>query len=450
MPTRGERAVCVWAAAVLATVNLSAAIGPAFGGGTDDGPARARVISGAPTNTGSSQALRGRPVVSRATNSLALAGLATGGFAENRGQAPAGHKFVSHGRGYAMFLGPTGVVTAMAAGVRKQGKWEGPSGGKGISRVKMTLVGGAPDPNITGANRIAGAANYLLGNDPSRWTSNVSRFKEVRYDDVYPGIDQVFYMSKGGLEYDFFVSAGADPKQILIQFTGQRSIELDSKGNLIIGTASGDIRHHRPIIFQRIGDEKRRVAGAFRILDNGRVGFRIGKYDRTRTLVIDPRVSFSTYFGGEGNETANSVAVDASGNIYTAGSTSSPDIGGNRLSGGSDAIVTKFSPGGSPIWTTFLGGSGDDAARTIAVNDAGLSVAGVTSSPDFPVINGFGVALKGPADGFAAQMSLEATLTYSTYVGGTELSSGPLPLEAENHTDEVMGLVLGPNGRMYL
>jgi hypothetical protein len=370
-------------------------------------------------------------------------------FEANQGQTDSRVKFLARGSGYGLFL------TADQAVLELQGTPQQ------SSVVTMQLVGAQEQSRVHGADALAGKSNYFVGKDPTKWRRNVPQFARVRYESVYPGIDLVYYGKQGQLEYDFEVAPGADPKQVGLQFTGTEKLKLDDAGNLVLASKGGDVRLEAPRVYQKIGVEKKPVTGKFVLRAANEVGFEIGEYDRSRELVIDPTLSYATFLGGGAAEGCRAVltaprsgcpaiAVDAAFNMYVAGTTTSTDFplsatpyqGTNK--GAADVFVTKFDITGSTIvFSTYLGGSGNDSTAGVAVDAAtNVYVAGNTASnTDFPT-----VATNAPQIGpmsannhsFASELSADgATLIYSTYLGGTGV-------------DTATGLALDFHGKMYL
>ena len=316
-------------------------------------------------------------------------------FEPNRGQADPSVKFLARGAGYGLFLNATGAVISMQTPHSSHT-------GNNAQFVRMNLVGANRAAAVAGNNLLPGKSNYILGNDPSKWHSGIPQFAGVRYESVYPGIDLVFYGNQGHLEYDFRVAPGADPSQAEMQFDGAAKLEL-SGGNLILtGKNDGDLRLQAPQVYQRDGDRRQPVAGRFVLRSANRVGFEIGSYDRSRELIIDPSLNFSTYFGGSGTETSPSVAVNGNGNIYVVGTTqgspeaSFPTVGNPTqtligpltltTTSPSHIFVAEISPSQpAVIYETFLGGSGSDTSVGIGVDNGGNAyIVGNTTSPDFP------------------------------------------------------------------
>jgi hypothetical protein len=208
------------------------------------------------------------------------------------------------------------------------------------------LAGANPSPHVTGRDELPGKSNYFVGNDPARWRTNVPAYARVHYRDVYPGVDLVYYGNQGQLEYDFVVAAGADPGRIRMSFDGARDIRIDARGDLMLHVAGGDLRQHKPVVYQEVAGVRQQIAGRYVMKGKGQVGFELGAYDETRPLVIDPVLVYSTYLGGAADDPGNGIAVDAVGNAYVTGSTTSNDfpvtIGAfDTTRAGQDAFVVK-------------------------------------------------------------------------------------------------------------
>src|SRR5687767_8520103 len=229
-------------------------------------------------------------------------------FEANRGQGPAGAAFVSRGHGFGLALSATQATFSL-----------------GGVPVKMMIAGGNPAALGHGEQMLPGRANYFTGGDPKHWRTGVETYRQVRFTQVYPGIDLVYYGKQGELEYDFVVHPGADPSTIALQFDGVVAVRIGDGGDLILDSGEGQIRHKAPVIYQEFDGKRAKVLGGYRMLAGGRVGFRLRDYDRTRTLVIDPTLLFATFYGGQIRETATSVAVDRQGNVYVAGQATSLD-----------------------------------------------------------------------------------------------------------------------------
>ncbi len=306
------------------------------------------------------------------------------------------------------------------------------------SVVRMQFDGANVGSALSGERELVGKVNYLRGNDPSAWVTDVPTFGAVRYTDLYEGVDLVYYGNdKGQMEYDFEVAPGADSGQINLTFSGAENIAIDEvNGDLVISTNAGELRHHQPVAFQYLEDGKRGVEARYEKLPGGQVTFQLGAYDPSIPLIIDPIIGYSTYLGGSGDvDFANAVAVDSSGNAYLTGSTNSANFptvspidgtfGGNQFT--YDAFVTKMNAAGTAlIYSTYLGGANDDNGLGIAVDASGQTyVTGFTNSTNFPTVTPFQAALNGTAyDGFIAKLNANGSaLVYSSYIGGSQNDS---------------------------
>ena len=281
---------------------------------------------------------------------------------------------------------------------------------------------------MEGQEELESKFNYFIGRDPNQWRTGVKQYARVKMEDVYPGIDMVYYGDQRKLEYDFFVKPGANPNAIRLKFGGMEIIHVDSRGSLILKTKSGELTFKVPAVYQ---DEKTKVQGKFVKISRDEAGFEVPNYDRSKPLVIDPTLAYSTYLGGSGDEAGIDIVVDALGNAYVTGTTDSPNFpatGGafqTAFGGGtSNAFVTKLNPTGSAVvYSTYLGGNAEDAGFSLAIDGAGNAyVTGLTDSPNFPITGGaYQTAFGGGAsDAFVAKLNpTGSALVYSTYLGGS-------------------------------
>lgn len=352
-------------------------------------------------------------------------------FEPNQGQAGSKSKFVSRGAGYSLALDESGAAMALQTSVPPSAKNE---------IIRMKLVGANPETEIAGSGLLPGKSNYFLGNDAKQWRSGIPQFAAVQYKQVYPGIDLVFYGNQGRLEYDFRVAPGADPSRAQLQFVGTANLRLQD-GDLIVAGTQGLqplLRLRAPQLYQRDGAARKSIDGHFLLHADNRVSFQIGPYDRSRELVIDPTLEFSSYFGMINAGSPVSVAVNNDGNIYLSGSTAattgfpaSPST--TSLGSAPHIFVAKISPTSPPslVYLTFLGGSGSDTGVGLGVDLGGNTyVAGNTTSTNFPTTSlGYQSAPLGKTQCTAgtasctslfvsALNSLGTALNYSSYVSG--------------------------------
>ena len=299
----------------------------------------------------------------------------------------------------------------------------------------MQILGANPNSPASGVDEMPGKSNYFIGNDPKQWRANVANYTKVRYDRMYPGVDLVYYGNQRQLEYDFVVAPGADPSRIRLKFRGAGTLRIDDKGDLVLGAGDEQVRLQKPQVYQEASGTRKIVEGSYFATANI-VRFRVGDYDHSRALIIDPTLDYSTTFGGSGYDQGNGIAVDSSGNAYVAGFTASsnfPTTTGafqTAYGGGDyDAFVTKLNATGTGlVYSTYFGGSGYDQGNGIAVDSAGNAyVTGFTASSNFPTTTGaFQTAYGGgSSDAFVTKLNATGTgLVYSTYLGGSGGDAG--------------------------
>lgn len=342
-------------------------------------------------------------------------------FEVNEGQADASVKFLSRTSGTTILLAPTETVFSMA---------------KPAAALRMQLKDANPEPAISGVDSLPGKANYFIGSDPQQWLTNVPTFSKVRYQDVYPGIDVVYYGNQRHLEYDFVVKPGADPRSIRFKVAGARDLELDPRGDLLLHLPDGDIRQHKPVVYQESNGTREELSGTYVLNGSDEVAFEVASYDPAKPLVIDPVVSYSTYFGSSDVDLPFAgIAIDSTGNAYIAGFTTSNNFprtsplqssfaggSGQFLGAPLDMFIAKINAAGSAVlYSTYLGGSGDDGAFSIAVDAAGNAyVTGLSDSTNFPITAGaYQTVRKGEGDVTITKINpAGSALVYSTYLGG--------------------------------
>ena len=343
-------------------------------------------------------------------------------FEVNQGQSDKKVRFLSRGNGYNLSLTATEAVLSLAR------KSESVSQKKAFasrrnshaqlatknSVLRMKLVGANPNPQVNGQEQQDSKVNYFIGNDPRQWHTNIPTYAKVRYQQVYSGIDLIYYGNQRQLEYDFVVAPGADPSRIRLSFSGARKLSLDAHGNLVLDIAGGHVVEQAPIIYQEKDGVRQTVPGSYVLKGNNQVAFSVGEYDPSLPLVIDPILSYSTYLGGTGSDEGNAIAVDAAGNAYVTGTT---DF--------NSAFVAKLSADGSTqVFFNHFGGNGFDYGYGVAVDGSGnIYVAGQTGSTDFPTTsNAFrSTDPSGPnADAYLTKFGPDGSaLLYSTYLGGS-------------------------------
>jgi hypothetical protein len=264
-------------------------------------------------------------------------------FEANQGQAPAPVNYLAHGNGYTLSLTPQQAVLDSNSGAAD-------------TTLALQLVGANPLAPALGQNELITRTNYLTGNDPSGWYTNIPNYGQVAYQGVYPGVNLVYHGNQGRLEYDFVVQPGANPGAIQMRMHGVQGLSLDAQSDLVLHTAAGDVLEQAPIIYQQVNDVRQTVSGAFVLEGNNQVGFRVGAYDPSRPLVIDPTLSYSSYLTSSGW----GIAVDGSGDAYLTGSSW----------GSTGLFVAKLNAKGTALdWFTTLASNG--IGTGIAVDASG-------------------------------------------------------------------------------
>jgi hypothetical protein len=384
-------------------------------------------------------------------------------FEENVGQTAQEVRFVSHGTGYGLFLTSQEAVislqqsmamnlsplhrTAYFRALRKARK-----AGR-TTVLRMGLEGSNPAAQIAGIDRLPGKVNYFIGNDPKNWRTDVPSFARVKYEQIYPGVDLVFYGNQRRLEYDFVVAPGADPKVIQLSLKGAQKVRVNSRGDLVLSLSGGQVALQKPVFYQSVGGHRREIQGRYVLAGERRVTFAVANYDRSAPLIIDPVLNYSTYLGGSAapnGDLGAGIAVDSLGDAFVTGTTFSttfPSTPGGFGAGNINgvAFVTEINPTGTALlYTTYLGGTGGDVGTAIALDNSGTGtnpggnayVTGETFSTDFPTTaaNALKPASAGASAGTSFISKLNPTasgitnsLVYSSYLGGTDGPPGGNP-----------------------
>jgi hypothetical protein len=351
-------------------------------------------------------------------------------FEANQGQADRAVKYLSRGEAYSLALSPSGVALRL----RKLNDTQA----RGAD-VFMTLQSPNRAAAMVGEELRRGKTNYLVGNDRSRWVTNVANYGRVRYQSVYPGTDLVFYGNQGHLEYDFRLQMGADPQKVQFLIQGAKA-RVSEDGDLILATAAGDVSWKRPVAYQWISGAKQEVTAAYQLSDD-KVGFAVGSYDHTKELVIDPPLVWGSFLGGSGLDNPGQVKVDAAGELLIAGTTTSGDFpttsgAFDRTSDGtSHCFVAKFSADGkSLIYSTLVGGTanqgGGSQCGPLALDGEGNAyVTGGTGQSDFPY-SPSSYRYVNPTSGGPFLFKLNSTGTDLIY-SLSAVSNGPIAVDSE-------------------
>jgi len=292
--------------------------------------------------------------------------------------------------------------------------------------LSVRLLDANPSARVETEEALSFRVNYFLGQDPAAWRPNLTPFGVVRCRDVYPGVDWIHFGNPSDIEFDFLLAPGADPHRIRLRFEGATAVEPGANGELVVHAGEHHLRFRAPRIYQRHQGQEQIVSGGFVLRSGGDVGFSIGPYDSSAPLLIDPVLDYSTFLGGNANEGAHGIAVDASGAAYITGWTQSNDI----FDRGS-VFVVKVNPGGTRFdYVSFIGGTDLDQGLGIAVDGAGNAyVVGYTTSADFPVANPVQPTLRGFSDAFVFKLNPAGDrLLYATYLGGSDGEINTFPI----------------------
>lgn len=366
-------------------------------------------------------------------------------FEANQGQAGAGVKFMARGSGYGLDLTDSGAVLSLTQPTSWLAKSRGVRLPTSTDIIRLQLAGASRAAQVSGTDELPGVANYMIGNDPAHWHTNLPTYAKVKYTGVYPGVDLVYYGNQSQLEYDFVVAPKANSEAIRIHFAGGSSLNLASNGDLKVTASHGAIVFDRPVVYQIIEGQREPVQARFKLLADNQVGFALGRYDRSQPLIIDPVLTYSTYLGSLGGAAgaAGGIAVDSMGNAYITGDTASstfPVTTGSfqvTKSGTSiTAFVSKLNPAGTAlVYSTYLGGSSNpefgDGATGVTVDSSGDAyLVGITGSTNFPVTgNAYQMVNEGAGTAggtpFVTKLNPAGNgLVYSTFLGGSATDQG--------------------------
>ena len=362
-------------------------------------------------------------------------------FQAGRGPTGGSVRFFTRAAGYSLYLTAWEAVAILP-------RAEADKTGSPIV-VRMKLKGANAGAAVQGLNILPGGISYSQGGGRLKYKTGTEQYDSVKFGQIYPGIDLVYRFNQGHVEHDFIVAPGADPGSILMDFEGGQGLRLDARGSLIIPVEGGDLTYKAPELYQLLNDKRVAVKGRFALAEGGRVRFEVGNYIRSRELVIDPEIFYSSYLGGSVDDKANAIAVDTSGNVYLTGSVVSANfslgfpVGADRLQavnggGASDVFVTKINAAGTAVvWSTYYGGAGADFGFGIAVDGAGkVYITGSTTGAIPGRTHLFGPG--GGTDAFVVAISSDArSLIYADQFGGPGEESGN-------------GIAVDPAGNAYV
>ena len=370
-------------------------------------------------------------------------------FEANTGQTDPRVKFLAHGSGYSVFLTagqmvldlrPSAVVSKAANNSAASAASQKPAN----IVLQLNLSGANQNPKVVGEDVQPGKVNYFIGKDPKKWQTNVATYKQVRYKDVYPGIDLVYYGNQSRVEHDFVIAPGADASQIQFDVKGADRLSIASNGDLSLSKGTDEIRLQAPIIYQDFHGMHIPVTGQYSVRNSTHVSFALGAYDKTMPLVIDPVLVYGTFLGGLANDQAIGIGVDTNGSAYVTGWTQSSNFPLAGQNGpppaGTNIFVAKLDVSGSSlVYADYIGGNSDDNPTAMVMDSSNhVFITGNTYSGDFPVVNPYQANNAGGQDAFVTEVSSDgASLVYSTYLGG-------------NNSEYGSGIAVDSTGNIYV
>jgi Beta-propeller repeat len=375
-------------------------------------------------------------------------------FEANWGQTDGHVKFLAHGSGYTVFLTAGQMVLRLKPSVAASSVATPVTGvalnqnlvNEGSARfptftpnekvtpslIQINLLGANRNPEIAGENPRPGKVNYFVGNDPKKWRTNIPVYKQVRYKNVYPGIDMLYYGNQASVEHDFIIAPGVDPKQIQLEIKGVDHLSIARSGDLILHKGSDELHLQSPVVYQEFHGMHVPVAGQYSVRDSAHVSFTIGPYDKTMPLVIDPVLVYGTFLGGSGIDQAFGIGIDGGGDAYVTGCTDSPDFplaseNGPPSPGGNAFIAKLDATGSNLIYADYIGGSDYTCASAITLDSSSDAfVTGNTYASDFPTVNPYQASINSnAAAAFVTEVSSDgSSLLYSTFLSGSSYTTG--------------------------
>jgi len=370
-------------------------------------------------------------------------------FEQNRGQADPSVNFIARTGRFTAYVTPGEVVFALqkrfpssAAFPRAQPNLRVSPGKTRCAYLKMRFVGGALPAKVQGEELLPWKTNYYFGSDSSSWLTGIANYQKVEYPEIYPGVNAMLHGDPQELELDILVQPKARPSAVKLQFEGASAIRVGRSGDLLLRTKDGVFQFKKPLLYQTVVGKTRSVRGRYALLPGHTIGFRVGSYDHSKPLVIDPVVAYSTYLAGNNDTQALATAVDSSGDAYVAGQTFATDFptrGADQtsLSGTANAFLTKLNPSGTAlVFSTYFGGNSFDQANGIAVDSQGSSyIVGAAGSSNFPRTSGAFLSPCASAStcaqtSFVAKFGPSGSLIYSSLTGGSNSLARALAVDA--------------------
>ncbi len=355
-------------------------------------------------------------------------------FEANQGQMNPAVRYSSHAGGYNLYLTEHGPSLTFSAAGKSGSPAQQAKTARHAERVDISLLNSNRAPAIEGLDRLHSRTDFFRGAS-TNWRTNVPSYSRVRYRGVYPGVDVIYYGNQSQLEYDFVLQPGADTNSIRMKFAGAGHLSLSPEGDLVLESGGSRIVQHKPFIYQ--DDPKtlarHQVAGQYRLLGRDVVGLKLDAYDHTRTLVVDPTITYSSYLGGTGIDQVNAIKLASNGLLYLAMQTDTAALPADGydsdITGLTDIWVgvldTTAAGNYGFVYGTYLGGTSLNIPLGIDVDSSGvIYVTGTTTSTDFPVTaNAFEPTGAGAnISAFVVQLDPSqagtAALLFSSFLGG--------------------------------
>lgn len=362
-------------------------------------------------------------------------------FETNVGQTDTLVKFLARSKDYVLYFTQHKAIVSVK-------KTDSSDLFKECHTINMQIAGANPQVQITGRNMMLGKINYYRGNNPDAWQANIANYASIEYKNIYPYTDLIYYGNEGQLEFDFVVMPGGNPERIQLNFSSDEKMKIDKQGNLIFSGGNNPLFLKKPVAYQEKKGNRIPVSAEYIFRSSNQVGFSLGDYNPELPLVIDPLLVYFSYLGSSDSERGQAIAIDKEGCAYVTGYTHGTDFpirnayqsdnkSDRTLFYRDDVFVTKFNADGTDIiYSTYIGGRGDESGDAIAVDpDGQVYITGLTNSSNdagtagydgYPVLNAFQEAIgdAGSSDAFVTVLDKDGQLAYSTYLGGSSEDYG--------------------------
>jgi len=309
------------------------------------------------------------------------------------------------------------------------------------SRMDLILVGSNPSTQIIPSDQQEYYENFYTSGNANHGISHVHTYKIITYNNVYPHIDMILSIDKAsGMEYSFLVHAGGKASDIKLQWNGRYKAENLEDGGIQFSNTLGRMEEDAPKSFV----ERKVISSSF-IRKGNIYGFKVGTYNKSKDLLIDPSLAWGTYLGSSAEDWATGVSTDASGNVYilgeTQGTIATSGAYQTAFLDNQDAFLAKFSSTGNLAWATYYGsnvytstGISIDASSQVYITGSTRSSTGMATSGAFQTSNGGEGA-------FLAKFTNSGGLIWATYFGGADSSGGASNTQGLGISSDISGNV---------